>query len=106
MSALEKLAKILKDKKFIKTDDPETKVMLVKGGTGDSIEIGLSDYCAKEYAQALLDAGLVFTSITELDEDALIDLCVQIHDYLEHGKMGHAITCLKNSINRLKEKRS
>ena len=53
----DKIAEVIKAKKFIKDSEhyPDTKVLLVKGGTKDGIEIGLSDYCAKEYAKIILD---------------------------------------------------
>ena len=53
------IKQVLMDKKFIKDGEnyPQTKVLLVKGGTKEGIEIGLSDYCAEEYEKELRAEG-------------------------------------------------
>jgi hypothetical protein len=51
------VAELLENKKFIKDEEspnyPQNKVLLVKGLTAKGIEIGLSNYCAVEYAKAI-----------------------------------------------------
>lgn len=90
MTVKEKLVEILKNKKFIKDENsphyPENKVLLVKGISITSkpwIEIGLSDYCAEEYADAIIAKGFVHKNdvnvwevgVSDCESSSTLNIC-------------------------------